>query len=736
MKITLRTAAVLFITFLTATAFAQQSEYYDFGFARKNDIPVRENGTTLSTPWAGGMNSVRFSEIDLDLDGTPDLVGFEKHGNRLLTFLRTGNTLAYAPEYATSFPKLHDWVILKDFNHDDKADIFTYGLGGIRVFENTSENKLTFNEIINPLMAYYYNGYVNLYASPDDYLVVDDVDNDGKVDILNFYVLGKYVHFLKNYANPNDVSPFDLRLEDECWGSFSEAADNNTITLHSHCNDRDDAPLRHTGSSMLLHDFSGNGLPDLLLGDVDSPRLILLYNNGSEEHADMTAQDTAFPTANPILLYSMPAPSIVSLPGQDHPSLIVSPSDPSLTKSKDLHSVWRYDYNESVGQYVLTETDFLQGGMIDVGSGAQPVLFDYDGDGLLDLFIGNYGRFDSATHTNGFLNSHFSSSISHYKNTGTVNEPAFTLQTNDFGNLKNLNLKALHPTFGDFTGNGLNDMLCGSSEGNLVLVPHLRLGGGDAEVIENYADIDVGEFSTPQLFDIDNDGKADLLVGNRRGRIAYFRNIGSNFPEFQKMTDTLGSVDARDVNSSYFGYSVPFFYRDAANSTFLFCGTESGNILLYKNIDNNLDGVFDLADQNLVENIGDEIFGFKEGKRTAVAVADLNSDTRPDLIIGNYAGGLAYFEGCTPPVHSACKTIIPTATHILPNPNNGNFTIESDILIKNVEIFDMSGRLVFRKDNIGDYLTHISVKNMNDGVYFIRINNIVTLKTIICKKNQ
>ena len=65
-----------------------QNTYYDFGFERDQTVPVVENGQTLLFPWAGGLNSVRFSEIDLDLDGVTDLLGFEKHGNRLLPFLR------------------------------------------------------------------------------------------------------------------------------------------------------------------------------------------------------------------------------------------------------------------------------------------------------------------------------------------------------------------------------------------------------------------------------------------------------------------------------------------------------------------------------------------------------------------------------------------------------------------------------------------------------------------------
>ena len=93
------------------------------------------------------MNSVRFSEIDLNLDGIPDLVAFEKHGNRIVPFLQSDGHYLYAPQYVRCFPKPHDWMILKDYNQDGKADIFTYGLAGIAVYKNISQDTLAFELI-------------------------------------------------------------------------------------------------------------------------------------------------------------------------------------------------------------------------------------------------------------------------------------------------------------------------------------------------------------------------------------------------------------------------------------------------------------------------------------------------------------------------------------------------------------------------------------------------------------
>jgi hypothetical protein len=721
----------LFIFFIPFGNLSAQT-YYKLGFARDQEIEVKKGNQLLLYPWAGGINSVYFSQIDLNLDGVSDFIAFEKHGNRILPFVNEGTSqnpqFVYAPEYKHRLPDLHDWAILKDFNSDGKVDIFTYGLGGIRVFQNVSNQQLDFKLVADPVMANFYGNDANIFASPDDYLGIADITGNGKLDILNFMVLGKYVHFYENISPNNQF--FKYTLSDECWGKFSEAADNNEIALFTFCDTKIQnskfkiQPPKHVGSSIFVLDFNDDGLMDVVIGDVDFPGLKLLLNGGTKEEALMISQTDDFPSAqNPVHLYSMPVVSTMQFGGAQKPDLFVSPSDPSLTKSEDINSVWRYRYDELIEDYVLETKAFLQEEMMDVGSGAVPVLFDWTGNGLLDLFVANYGSFDSANYENGILKSYYSSSIAYYKNVGTKNNPKFEHVTSDFGDLKKYGFLALYPTFADLTGDGKIDLLCGNSDGRLLFFENDATTGNlpNFKPPVNYQNIKVDLFSTPQLFDINKNGKLDLIVGNRRGIISYYQNTGTaQNPNFQLVTANLGHVDMQDLSIAYFGYSTPHFFR-YRDETLLLCGDQQGNLFLFSNIDDHLDGEFILLEK-ITETIHNKAYRINEGKRVVGAIADLNGDNTPDLIVGNWAGGIAYFKGSEPQLVNIKENLLEDVL-IYPNPTTGELRVTSyKLQVASVEVYDVFGRMQNAECRMQNTEWGVNISNLFSGIYIVKIN--------------
>jgi hypothetical protein len=217
---------------------------------------------------------------------------------------------------------------------------------------------------------------------------------------------------------------------------------------------------------------------------------------------------------------------------------------------------------------------------------------------------------------------------------------------------------------------------------------------------------------------MDGDGDLDLIIGNRRGQIAYYQNISSQgFPIFQLVTTTLGNVDIRDISLSYFGYSVPQFFK-YNNVTFLVCGSEQGDIFLYKNIDNNLSGTF-TPDYSLVETYSNVPYRIDEGIRCGVAISDLNGDQLPELIVGNWAGGLTFFSGSAPiPVGISDAE---SQIKVYPNPATDQITIELGAYNEaTIQLFSITGQLITSIE-CDNHIYSINCSFISNGVYFLKI---------------
>ena len=718
-------------------------DYHDFGFERNSTLAVfGSDNKLLDLAWTGGLNAAQFHRFDLNFNGTEDLIIFDRHGNRLLTFLNDGSdseyAFSFAPEYIDYFPPLHDWVQFIDFNNNGKKDIFTYTVGGIKVFKNVSDTIIRFQQITFPyLLTQIGSMQTNLFVTDVDYPSIFDMDGDGDLDILTFWVLTTFVEMHTNqsaelYGHSDSLT---YKKTEYCWGYFAESDESNQIYLDTCVNLKNmdfvrrivsPEETRHAGSTLLMLDMTGNGLHDLILGDTDYPTLFLLKNDGTADSARIIDFDTVFPAnTRPVNLFSMPAAFFVDVNNDGINDLVVSPFEKSLRRSKHHNSVWFYKNigSNEFPEFVFEREDLFQHRMIDVGAGALPVLIDLDDDGLPDLMVGNFGYNDTCFFDQ-FMNlsCKYIARLAYFKNTGNSGNPEFTLVDDDFANLAALGLRAIYPAFGDLDGDGKTEMLIGNAEGNLLLFKNISKNDREPEyelVDDNFQEIAVGAFSAPQLIDLNGNGLTDLVLGQENGKISFYENQGSaTNPVFVKITDELGGVNVTDQMFSYTGHSIPHFFRDVQETLRLFVGSESGRIHYFKDIENNLDGTFTLVEESLLH--------INEGIRTAPAVGFLTGSNYPDLITGNYGGGLSFYKGAAPQPFGIENPIENARIHfdVFPNPAASHFTLiirDSDYLHASLEVFDLTGRLVFEIKSLKNSQTVIPVNDWKPGLYIFSL---------------
>ncbi len=732
---------------------AIQAQTTDYGFQRDKMVLVFDSaGLALSKAWNGGMNACHFNEIDIDFDGHKDLVVFDKTGDKISCYRNEGisDSVAYTlrPEWEHLFPAITGWLQLKDYSCDGKEDLFAYTPAGIQVWKNVSDTVLKFKLVTPLLNSWQGSGFSNIGLTYVDYPGIDDLDNDGDLDMLVFFGLGAYVQMHRNNSVEVSGNCDSLLFERtyNCWGDFAESATNNDLFLDVTCpwkkwekvamsEQRGDA--KHTGSTMLLYDMNNDGLKDLVLGDVDFMNLILLHNGGTQDSAHIISFDTLFPSESlPVNLTSFPVASMPDVNNDGLNDLLVSAFDPNPLIPQSHNCIWYYQNTGTAvaPNFTFRTPAFLQQEMIDVGSGAYPVLFDADADGLDDLIVANYGYLDSTYYDFGYLKSVFRSKLALFRNTGTINAPQFSLQSRDYANLEQMGYRALLPAFADMDGDGDKDMICGEALGTLLYFQNAA-GPGNPSVfaapLTVWQGIDVGDNAAPAVEDLDGDGLKDLVIGKKNGMLSWYRNTGSSsVPVFVLENDSLGGVNTCNYQYSYSGYATPTFFRASDGTLRLAVGSEGGMIFYYKDIEANLYGTFTALDSVFLEKGMDSaVRAMNDGMRSAVCIKDWDNDGRPEALLGNFRGGLSYFRGIGPLPFNSLEEEASVkdgdAYIVYPNPCYGNLNILNtrtrSLQPIRVAVYDIHGKCV--KEEILQSLpeARINLDDCTPGIYFYRL---------------
>lgn len=539
----------------------------------------------IPNAWAGGFNAPQFSTLDIDGDGVAELFVFDRSDNRMQLYRRVGNDWIWLPGADTLFPTqaLDHWVLLRDYDGDGDKDLFTSVISNIRCFRNTAPpgTPPQWQLAYDTLTSDYFGYRTYLYSGSVDIPALVDVDGDGDLDFLVYEVLGALIEWHKNEGIEllGRSDTLLLRLQSSCWGHVYEVYD------------------YQNNQFTFQPYFCGSGQRE-----AEDPSARIQHAGGTLLAIDLNGDGL-----KDVIV------------GDDGPPYLIAGINSGTPQ------IAHIDPNSALAPYPVSAPAYMP---------SFPATFfeDVTGDGKPDLIVANnspfagrdtgsiwmyenIGRIDSpawAAPVRSWLqNTHLDlgtaahptladlnrdgypdlilSCESFFTDTGPKagawllwgNATGFTLANSNWLDLPQYTLR--NPIFaaGDINGNGRTDLLMGTSTGALWHWEENTAGGVDfALVTQNFAGISGPAFAAPLLYDYDSDGDLDLILGGRNGRLALYRQDAGG--SFTLVTDFLGQIELRDTISTLLGFTRPALADLDRNGTpELIVGNLTGFVRVY-----------------------------------------------------------------------------------------------------------------------------------------------------------
>ncbi len=477
------------------------------GSSSLNDIYFfRNTGTPYEASWRQENTVIQISEgemaipylVDLDADSDLDMVIGDVDGT-LHYYKNVGDamnpdwveevTFFLTPTYIdvgkSSSPSL------ADMDNDGDFDLLIGADDGILTFyENTGNaSSPNFTEVTDL--------FAGIDAGRNSNPTLVDLDGDGDHDL----IIGNWENGIYYYENTGTKAEMEWTYRNANFRGID-------VGMNS-------APA--------FFDVNNDGLPDLVAGHkqstMDKPFYVFM-NNGTLDEPVWEENIAAFPGVTNIFDRFV-TPEFVDLDGDEDEDIVVGAWDGRIyyfentgTKSAP---VWEYRPLMFLG--------------IDIGNYSIPVFADLDSDGDYDLTIG-----EEIGH------------LAFFWNEGTPQNPQFDINEADTSIYSNIDVGSNSaPAFIDIDEDGDLDLIIGEYEG--VLNYYENTGGASyprweyKEEFFQELNFDADFFVVPKVFDIDGDGKKELIIGEQSGTLKAYWNdspsIGDTGPSFSNFIPNL-----------------------------------------------------------------------------------------------------------------------------------------------------------------------------------------------------
>jgi len=567
---------------------------------------VNSAGQRYAQPWLGGYDVPRPQLADIDGDGDADLFVQERSG-AIVFYEQTPEGFRWRTDHWQGLD-VGEWYRFVDLDGDGDLDLMAeLRHSYVRAWRNDGTRAAARMVAVGDTLRDADNAPI--FADRQNILNLTDIDCNGRLDLF----IGRVTGTIDRYEAEPTLGPDGLLrfrfLTDHWEGIEIIGAGSQPGT----------GPLPngslHGANTMAFGDVDGDGDQDLLWGDFFEPGLLLIENTDRCPNFSLRSTPVQFPAANPVLTTGYNAPTVGDIDGDGDADVVMGviggAFNPARSSMDNLYLIEQV----APGEFRPTTSRLIP--MIDVGSESMPVLGDLDGDGDLDLLVGNKVTTDDNT----------TATITRYENTGTRTAPVFT----DRGDLGIHGTYNYAPVITDLDGDGVPDLVLGTWNDHLqwwqnrgtAAVPDWTMVDSALVVITR------GSNTTPALADLDGDGDLDLVIGEASGQLNLYRNVGTRTtPQFELVTDEMPGMDVGRR-------STPTFHDvDGDGKPDLLIGSEDGALHRW----------FNRTTGSEIRFERDTTFVMQGDNLSSPTVGDLDGDGRFELILGTMSGGLRLYR--------------------------------------------------------------------------------------------
>jgi RHS repeat-associated protein len=275
-----------------------------------------------------------------------------------------------------------------------------------------------------------------------------------------------------------------------------------------------------------------------------------------------------------------------------------------------------------------------------------PALVDYNADGVADLLVG-----EKTAESEG--------KIRIYLNEGTNEAPVFgTFQyvqeiAGDLA-VPGSGCLGVFPRMADLTGDGEHDLVLGLADGRVELWRNVGTDAAPLFALPQYlevgepgakAEINVGARATLSLTDWNGDGRDDLVVGGMDGRVRVFLDkAATGLPDFRNELFVQDGTKDLVLVSGRASVAVADLNSDGRED--LLAGDSDGKLRFYPNVGTHSAPGFDGWELVEVDGVPIDLPG---QARSRPWVGDFDSDGMLDILVGAEDGLVRLYHAISPP---------------------------------------------------------------------------------------